>query len=82
MNRSETLDFFANDLNLLRDGFAFFDRALQREGRVVDDASGFFSLMRDLGRQAAGRLQLLLALRELDRLLVHRRCLSKSTCKP
>ena len=63
-------DLFANDLNLLGDGFALLDRALQREGRVIDDAQRILELVRDLGRQPARRLQLLLALRELDRFFI------------
>ena len=58
-------------MNLLRDGFAFLDRALKGKGGVVDDPERILQLMCDLGGEPPGRLQLLLPLREFDGFLVH-----------
>jgi len=52
-------DFFLDDFDLLRgDGFAVTQGALQRERNIVDDRQRVFDLMRKLGSESSGRMQL------------------------
>ena len=63
-------DFLLDDFDLLRRaGLAVTQRALQREGGVVDDGERIFDLMRELGGEPAGGAQLAFARGEFARLL-------------
>ena len=62
------LDFLLDDSDLLgRDRLALLERALQREGGVVDNGERVFDLMRELGRHTPGGAQLAFPHRELAR---------------
>ena len=57
-----SFDLLLDDLNLLfRVGFAFLQRPLDGERRIVYDGEWILDLMRNLRRQPASRAQLALA---------------------
>ena len=65
------LNFLLDDSNLLRRvGSAFFQGALQRKRRVVDNGQRILNLMGKLGRQSSGGAQLAFAHGELAGLLL------------